>query len=223
MTGASNLFGTRPDVPAVVAAAHEVGALVHLDAVHLTPHAPVDQAALGVDFVACSPYKFFGPHCGVLSAAPGLLETLHPDKLLPSTETVPERFELGTLPYDLLSGVTAAVAFIETLGGMDALEVQEDALLARLLSELEATPGVQVHGRPARRTPTVLLSVAGHTPQEVSTHLLAQGVLAPAGSFYALEASRHAGLGDTGGVRVGLSACTSEEDVDRLLAGLRSL
>ncbi len=223
VTGASNLFGTRPDVPAVVAAAHEVGALVHLDAVHLTPHAPVDQAALGVDFVACSPYKFFGPHCGVLSAAPELLETLHPDKLLPSTETVPERFELGTLPYDLLSGVTAAVAFIETLGGMDALEEQEDILLARLLDELEAVPGVQVHGRPARRTPTVLLSMAGHTPQEVSSRLLSQGVLAPAGSFYALEASRHAGLGDTGGVRVGLSACTSEEDVDRLLTGLRSL
>ncbi len=223
VTGASNLFGTRPDVPAIAAAAHEVGALVHVDAVHLAPHARVDQAALGADFVACSPYKFFGPHCGVLSAAPELLETLHPDKLLPSTDAVPERFELGTLPYDLLSGVTAAVAFLESLGGIGALEVQEDALLTRLLGGLEDTPGVQVHGRPARRTPTVLMTVDGHTPQAVSSHLLSGGVVAPAGSFYAIEASRHAGLGDTGGVRVGLSACTSEDDVDRLLAGLRSV
>ena len=136
---------------------------------------------------------------------------------------MPERFELGTLPYDLLSGVTAAVAFLESLGGIGALEVQEDALLARLLGGLEDIPGVQVHGRPARRTPTVLMTVDGHTPQAVSSHLLSGGVVAPAGSFYAIEASRHAGLGDTGGVRVGLSACTSEDDVDRLLAGLRSV
>ena len=222
VTGASNLFGTRPDVAAVAAAAHEVGALVHVDAVHLAAHAPVDQVALGADLLSCSPYKFFGPHCGVLSAAPGLLETLHPDKLLPSTEAVPERFELGTLPYDLLSGVTAAVRFIESIGSMAEIGAREDALGERLLAELDTLPGVTVHGRPRRRTPTVLLTVEGRTPREVSAHLLAQGVVAPAGSFYAIEASRHAGLGDDGGVRVGLSACTSDEDVDRLLAGLRS-
>ena len=223
VTGASNLFGTRPDVAAVAAAAHEVGALVHVDAVHLAAHAPVDQAALGADLLSCSPYKFFGPHCGVLSASPALLETLHPDKLLPSTDAVPERFELGTLPYDLLSGVTAAVRFIESIGSMVEIGKREDALGERLRAELDALPRVTVHGHPRRRTPTVLLTVEGHTPREVSAHLLAQGVVAPAGTFYAIEAARHAGLGDDGGVRVGLSAGTSDEDVDRLLAGLRSL
>ena len=223
VTAASNLFGTRPDVAAVAAAAHDVGALVHVDAVHLAAHAPVDQTALGADLLACSPYKFFGPHCGVLSASPALLETLRPDKLLPSTDAVPERFELGTLPYDLLSGVTAAVEFIETIGSMAAIERAEDVLLGRLLDELGSIPGVTVHGRPARRTPTVLLTVADHDPADVSAHLLAAGVVAPAGSFYAIEAARHAGLGDAGGVRVGLSACTSGADLDRLLAGLRSL
>ena len=159
----------------------------------------------------------------MLSASPSLLETLHPDKLLPSTDAVPERFELGTLPYDLLSGVTAAVRFLESIGSMAEIGKREDALGERLRTELDALPRVTVHGHPQRRTPTVLLTVDGHTPREVSAHLLAQGVVAPAGSFYAIEASRHAGLGDDGGVRVGLSATTSDEDVDRLLAGLRSL
>ncbi len=116
VTGASNLLGTRPDLPAVARAVHEVGALLFVDGVHLTPHAPVDVAATGADVFACSPYKFFGPHLGVLAAAPAVLETVHPDKLLPSTDAVPERFELGTLPYELLAGVTAAVDFVADLG-----------------------------------------------------------------------------------------------------------
>jgi len=222
VTAASNLVGTRPDVPAVVAAAHAVGAMAYLDAVHLAPHAPVDLAALGADFLVCSPYKFYGPHLGVLAAAPELLETLQPDKLLPSSQAVPERFELGTLPYEQLAGVSAAVSFIESLeGGMAGVEAHEASLLRRLLDGLADLPGVLVHGRPARRTPTVLLGVDAITPAEVTRRLAAQGVIAPSGSFYALEASRHAGLGDAGGVRVGLSAYTSVEDVDRLLAALR--
>ena len=224
VTGASNLLGTRPDVPSVVAAAHEAGALVHLDAVHLVPHAPVDLAALGADFLACSPYKFFGPHLGVLAASPELLATLHPDKLLPSSDAAPERFELGTLPYELLAGVSAAVAFVESIeGGMAAVEAHEARLLATLLDGLGDLPGVTVHGRPARRTPTVLLTVDGVEPVEVQRRLAADGVVAPAGSFYAIEASRHVGLGDTGGVRVGLSAYTDAHDVERLLAALSSV
>ena len=220
VTGASNLFGIRPDVAAVAAAAHAVGALVHVDAVHLAAHAPVDRGALGADFVACSPYKFFGPHLGVLAADPDLLETLHPDKLLPSTETVPERFELGTLPYEMLAGVTAAVDFIDDIGGMAEVEAHEDALLDRLLAGLAALPAVTVHGSPARRTPTVLFTVARRSAAAVSAHLAARGVLAPAGSFYALEASRRAGLGDAGGVRAGISPYSTTDDVDRLLAAL---
>ncbi|WP_299052369.1 cysteine desulfurase-like protein [uncultured Nocardioides sp.] len=222
VTAASNLFGTRPDVPAITAAAHAVGALTYVDAVHLVPHAAVDKATLGADFLACSPYKFLGPHCGVLAADPALLETLHPDKLLPSTEAVPERFELGTLPYELMAGTTAAVDVLTGLG-MDAIEAHEDFLLARLLDGLARIEGVTVHGSPARRTPTVLLSVAGREHADVHRSLAARKINAPAASFYALEASRHAGLGDGGALRVGLAPYTNDEEIDRLLAALTEI
>ena len=122
VTGASNLLGTRPDIAAIGAATHAAGALLFVDGVHLTPHAPVGVRDLGADFYACSPYKFFGPHLGVLVADPTLLELVHPDKLLPSTDAVPERFELGTLPYELLAGVTATVDFVAGLAPGDAVE-----------------------------------------------------------------------------------------------------
>ena len=125
-TAASNLIGTRPPVCRVADLAHEVGALHWVDGVHATAHASVDLAALRADFWTCSPYKFMGPHCGVLAAAPTLLETLHPDKLLPSTDAVPERFELGTLPYELMAGTTAAVDFIASLAD-DATPVRAGA------------------------------------------------------------------------------------------------
>jgi len=232
VTGASNLLGTRPDVAGIAARAHEVGALVHVDAVHLAPHALVDKSALGADFVACSPYKFFGPHHGVLAAAPALLETLHPDKLLPSSDAVPERFELGTLPYEMLAGTTAAVDYIAGLASgaddrrtalresMEAVEEHEERLFARVLEGLAAIDGVTLHGRPAHRTPTALFSIDGLAPREVYEGLAKQGVNAPASHFYALEASRHAGLGDQGAVRVGLAAYTSDDDVERLLDGV---
>jgi cysteine desulfurase family protein (TIGR01976 family) len=235
VTGASNLLGTRPDVAAVSAAAHAAGALVYVDGVHLTPHAPVEVAALGADFFACSPYKFFGPHLGVLVADPALLETVHPDKLLPSTDEVPERFELGTLPYELLAGVTATVDFIadlvpgtgsrraRVLASMAAVEQHEDRLYDRLAAGLRRLDRVTMHGCPARHTPTVLFSVDGVAPRDVYEKLAAAGVNAPAGSFYALEASRWLGLGDTGAVRAGLAPYTDEPDVDRLLAGVRQL
>ena len=235
VTAASNLFGTRPDVPAIAAAAHEVGALVYVDAVHLAPHAPVDLGSIGADLLVCSPYKFFGPHLGALVASPALLETLRPEKLLPSTDVVPERFELGTLPYELLAGLTAAVDFIADLGSdaigrrdrvvesMAAVEAAEEKLFIQLLDGLDALPAVTVHGRPERRTPTALFSVAGHSGPAVHEHLAGLGVNAPASSFYAIEASRWAGLGDAGAVRAGIAPYTSVEDVERLLAGLVAL
>lgn len=236
VTAASNLFGTRPDVPAVAEAAHAVGALVYVDGVHLTPHAAVSVAELGADFYACSPYKFFGPHHGVLAAAPELLETIHPDKLLPSTDAVPERFELGTLPYELLAGTTAAVDFLAGLGGSSAhsrrgrlldsmrqVEAYEEQLFGRLLDGLAALDGVTLHGSPKRHTPTALFTVAGHSPWEVYEHLARHQVNAPAGTFYALEAARHAGLGDAGAVRAGLAPYTTADDVDRLLTALTRL
>ena len=235
VTGASNLLGTRPDIPAIVDAAHEVGALVHVDGVHLTPHTPVSVADLGADFYACSPYKFLGPHHGVLMASPELLAEIHPDKLLPSSDRVPERFELGTLPYELLAGTTAAVEFLaglasdatdrrtRVLESMRAVEEHEDRLFARLLDGLSGVAGVTLHGSPKRRTPTVLFSVEGHSPRQVYEHLARLDVNAPASSFYAIEASRWIGLGDTGAVRAGLAPYTDDSDVDRLVAGVKEL
>jgi cysteine desulfurase family protein (TIGR01976 family) len=235
VTGASNLLGTRPDVASVAAAAHESGALVFVDGVHLTPHAPVSIKDLGADFFACSPYKFFGPHLGILVADPALLATIHPDKLLPSTEAVPERFELGTLPYEMLAGVTAAVDFIadlaagegprrdRVLSSMRAVEAAEEVLFDRLLAGLRDIDGVRVHGAPARHTPTALFDVEGVDSGTVYKELASRGVNAPASSFYALEASRWMGLGDAGAVRAGLAPYTSEQDVDRLLCGVREI
>ena len=233
VTAASNLLGTQPDVPAIAEAVHAAGALLFVDGVHHTPHALVDVGALGADFYACSPYKFLGPHLGVLVAAPALLETLRPDKLLPSSDAVPERFELGTLPYEALAGTTAAIDFLADLVpgtgtrrerlavSMDAVHTHEIALRDRLEAGLRAIPGVTLHGGGAkRRTPTVLFSVEGKTPREVHELLAAAGVNAPAGSFYALECARHLGLGDAGAVRAGIAPYTDESDVDRLLAAL---
>src|SRR3954449_4646411 len=233
VTGASNLLGTRPDVPAISALAHEVGARVYVDGVHLTAHAAVDVAALGADFYGCSPYKFLGPHCGCLVSAPELMATLRPDKLLPSTDAVPERFELGTLPYELLAGTTAAIDFLAGIAGPEGdrrsrltaalaqVEEHEDRLRERIEDGVRELPGVTVWSRAARRTPTLLMTFEGRDPAETYRFLAERGVNAPAGNFYAIEASRRLGLGDAGGLRVGLAPYTDDRDVDRLLAGLR--
>ncbi|MGW2614932.1 aminotransferase class V-fold PLP-dependent enzyme [Streptomyces sp. NPDC001500] len=115
VTAASNVLGVIPPVRLIAERAHEVGALVHVDGVHYAAHRLVDVPALGADLFVCSPYKFLGPHCGVLAGSPELLETLAPDKLLPSTDAVPERFEFGTLPYEVLAGATAAVDFLAAM------------------------------------------------------------------------------------------------------------
>lgn len=236
-TAASNLIGTRPDIPAVARLVHDAGALFAVDGVHSTAHVSTDVAALGADVYVCSPYKFMGPHCGVLAAAPAFLEGLHPDKLAPSTDAVPERFELGTLPYELLAGTTAAVDLIASLGegpagsagrrerlisAMAAIEEHEDRLRLRVeegLAELGAT----MWSRAERRTPTLLFRLPGVSDADVHRGLAQRGVNAPASNFYALECSRRLGLGDTGAVRVGLAPYSDDADVDKLLTGLRDL
>jgi cysteine desulfurase family protein (TIGR01976 family) len=236
VTAASNLIGTCPPVRALTDLAHEAGALAYVDGVHFTAHAAVHVEALGADFYACSPYKFLGPHCGVLAAAPELLESLHPQKLLPSTDVVPERFELGTLPYELLAGTTAAVDFLASLGpagpavgrreqlvaAMGAMGRHEDRLRERIEDGLAAIPGITVYSRAAHRTPTLLVGFADRDPAAAYEFLAWRGVNAPASSFYALEASRRLGLGDTGALRVGLAPYIDDDDVDRLLDGLRA-
>jgi cysteine desulfurase family protein (TIGR01976 family) len=234
VTAASNLIGTRPDVPAIAALVHQTPALLYVDGVHYTPHVGVDVATLGADLFACSPYKFMGPHCGVLAASPDLLGTLHPDKLLPSSNAVPERFELGTLPYELLAGTTAAVDFIASLSpleeaadrrsrvlsAMQVLEAHEDRLRERIEKGLAALPGALLYSRAAHRTPTLLVSFEGQDSQQVRTALAKRNINAPAACFYAIEASRVLGLGDAGALRIGLAPYNSDEDVDRLLDAL---
>ena len=236
VTGASNLIGTMPDLTAIAEVVHAPGALFFVDAVHLAAHVAIDMGASGADFVVCSPYKFLGPHCGVLAGRPEILERLDPDKLLPSPDVVPEKFELGTLPYELLAGTTAAVDFLaglapgpaadggsrreRILASMAALQQHEEGLLVRLEEELASFPGVTLYSRAARRTPTLLATFEGHDPQQIRHFLAGRGVNAPAGSFYAYEASRRLGLGAAGGLRVGLAPYSDDDDVDRLLTGL---
>ena len=234
ITAASNLIGTRPPIMEIAERVHERGALLYVDGVHYTPHALVDVVKMGADFYSCSPYKFCGPHCGVLVASPALLETLAPDKLLPSASTVPERFELGTLPYELLAGTTAAVNFLAGLGdpssssrraqlerAMAAIEEHEDGLRRFIEDGLAEHPRITAHSLARARTPTLLFTVADMEPRDVSARLGQCNINAPAGSFYALEASRRLGLGEAGGIRLGLAPYSNTDDVDRLLEALR--
>jgi cysteine desulfurase family protein (TIGR01976 family) len=246
VTAASNLVGTRPDLPAIIGRAHDAGALVHVDAVHLAAHDLLDREALGADLLACSPYKFLGPHLGVTCGRADLLAELRPDKLLPSSDAVPERFELGTLPYELLAGTTAAVDVLAGLAWQGdaadahpdrsaltrrqrlstsfvALHEHEDALRVRAEDGLGALDGVSVRSRALHRTPTLLFTLDGVEPATVHRHLAEVGVNAPASSFYAWELSHRMGLGAAGGVRVGMAPYTTAEEVDRLLEGVAEL
>jgi cysteine desulfurase family protein (TIGR01976 family) len=234
VTGASNLLGTRPQVGRIAARAHEVGALVYVDGVHYTPHTSVDVGALGADFFVCSPYKFFGPHCAVLAADPALLETIHPDKLLPSTNDVPERFEFGTLPYEIMAGATAAVDFIAslpspTVGGrrerLVAAHHAIDAHETRLLRTVEDAicswgERVTLHSRAADRTPTLFLTFRDKLSDDAYTYLAERNVLAPAASFYAHEAFARLNVADSCGLRIGLAPYNDDEDIDRLVTAL---
>ena len=178
VTGASNLLGTIPDHPRIAELVHRAGALLWVDAVHLAAHVRVDRAALGADVVVCSPYKFCGPHLGVLAADPDLLAGLRPDKLLPSSDVVPERFELGTLPYELLAGTTAAVDYLAGLGEGEDRPARLTAAFARLaanehvlrtrLEDGLRDRGATIYSRAARRTSTVLFDLPGRTAGDVS-------------------------------------------------------
>ncbi|MEA5053444.1 MAG: cysteine desulfurase-like protein [Propionicimonas sp.] len=235
LTAASNLLGTMPPVARLARAAHRAGALVFVDGVHYTAHNLVDIHALGADFFVCSPYKFLGPHCAVLAADPATLQGIHPDKLLPSPDDVPERFEYGTLPYEILAGVTAAIDFLAGIAPGEgstrrekleqswaAIDAHELRLRERIESELAQLPGVVVHSRAEHRTPTLLVTIDGRSTREAYAFLARRNVLVPAGSFYAVEAFERLGLADTHGLRIGLAPYTDDQDVQRLIEGLGS-
>jgi cysteine desulfurase family protein (TIGR01976 family) len=236
ITGAGNTIGTRPDLKAIGTAVHKVGALFFVDGVHLTPHTAISVREIGADFFGFSFYKLMGPHCAALAASPALLETLNNDKLLPATNVVPERFEFGTLPYELMAGCIAAIDFIAELApgdgktrrerivhSMNSLEEYEDELMEYLESSVATLPGVTFYGRAKHRTPTIYFSFEGHKSADIYKALALRKVNVPASNFYALEVSRKLGLGDAGALRAGLAPYSIREDVDRLIAGLKEI
>ena len=222
VTAASNAVGTIPDLPGIVAAARSAGARVFVDAVHATPHRPIDVAALGCDALACSAYKWFGPHIGILWARPELLADLTPDKLRPSPDTVPDRWELGTLPFESLVGVRAAADFLLHLD-REELRAHEDRLLAQMVEGLGGLGGVTVHGAARDRTATVMFTVDGHSSHDVAAHLARAEVAVWHGNYYALELSTWLGLEPDGAVRAGCVAYNEAEDVERLLEAVAEL
>jgi cysteine desulfurase family protein (TIGR01976 family) len=222
VTAASNAVGTIPDLPGIVAAARSAGARIFVDAVHATPHRPIDVAALGCDALACSAYKWFGPHIGILWARPELLADLTPDKLRPSPDTVPDRWELGTLPFESLVGVRAAADFLVRLD-REELRAHEDRLLAQMVEGLGALGGVTVHGAARDRTATVMFTVDGHSSHDVAAHLARAEVAVWHGNYYALELSRWLGLEPDGALRAGVVAYNDRDDVDRLLEAVAEL
>ncbi|MDQ3028528.1 MAG: cysteine desulfurase-like protein [Actinomycetota bacterium] len=222
---ASNALGTVVDPAPFVAAARSVGALTFCDAVHAAPHVPLSQRADGIDVLVCSPYKFFGPHAGLLSADPALLAELRPDKVRPAPDEGPDRWQTGTATFEAIAGIGAALDHVADLG-MDTIGAHERALSQRFLDGLSRLDAVALHGPPdaAQRTPTFAVTVRGHTPAQVAAHLAGRDIYTWAGHYYALEPMRALGLLDAGGaVRIGFVHYHGAEDVDRVLQALADL
>jgi cysteine desulfurase family protein (TIGR01976 family) len=237
VTAASNAVGTRPDVAAIAERAHEVGALVHVDGVHATPHMPIDMAALGADFFATSAYKWGGPHVSATIADPATLDALQPDKLVPSPNGVPDRFETGTPAFELMAGAVAAVDHLASLddtatgsrrdrilASMAAVERYERGVFTRLESGLLRLLNVTMLGSPQLRAPTVSFTVEGWKPRAVTEELARRGICAWDGDYYAYELMESLGVGELGGaVRVGIVHYNTANEIDRLLDALTDL
>jgi cysteine desulfurase family protein (TIGR01976 family) len=222
LTAASNAVGTVPDLPGIVAAAHTAGARVYVDAVHAAPHRRLDVKALGCDALACSAYKWFGPHVGILWARPEILADLAPDKLRPSSDEVPDRWELGTLPFESLAGVLAAADYVLSTE-WDTVREHEESLLHTVLAALRAMDHVTVYGDARDRAPTLMFNVRGRTADEVAAALAGHEIAVWHGNYYAWELERHLGLAPHGAVRAGFVHYNDEADAERLLAAVSDL
>ncbi len=232
---ASNALGTIPDVARACRLAREHGVLSFVDAVHYAPHVLVDVRDLACDFLACSPYKFYGPHAGVLWGRGVLLEEVPIPKVPPAPDTVPERLETGTLSHEAIVGTMAAIDFLASLapGRPDRRQALADAyaalhershrLFRHLWIGLRGVPGVTLYGpAPERpRTPTLGFTVQGHTSEAVARHLAGRGLFLSHGDFYAATVVER--LQVEGLVRAGCACYTTDEEVDRLIAAVREL
>jgi selenocysteine lyase/cysteine desulfurase len=218
--------------------AHEVGALAFVDAVHYAPHALVDVRAIDCDFLACSAYKFYGPHIGILYGRQALIETLDVPKLFPAPDTAPERLETGTQSHEAIVGAAAAVDWLagitdgsdgsrrdRLVSSFGALHHRADALVAHLWNSLSAIDGVRLFGPPPgrRRTPTVAFEIEGIDPSVAATRLSELGVFVSNGDFYATTVIEKLGRAQNGILRAGCACYTTLEEVDRLTDGVRSL
>ena len=225
VTGASNLIGTMPDVKAVVALARSVGARVFVDAVHLVPHMPVSVRDIGCDVLATSPYKWYGPHAGVLCIEPDLLNSLPVAKVRPADDVGPRRFETGTPNLENIAAIEAAARHLLEEDMRNVARYERD-VFAPLLNGLLAMPHVTVWGPPTleSRTPTVAFTVSGMSPDRVAESLAAKKIAVWAGSSYAVELVKHLGLEESGGVvRAGVVRYVTSDDVQRLLAAVAAL
>jgi cysteine desulfurase family protein (TIGR01976 family) len=239
---ASNALGTITDVAQVTRLAHAVGALAYVDAVHYAPHNLLDVRAIGCDFLACSAYKFYGPHIGVLYGASERILELDIPKLEPSPDTAPERLETGTQSHEAIIGAMAAVDYLADLGrqlaGNKALDrraalaeayrqitLYERSLARQLLVGLRKLDAITIHGitdpdRLDERVATVSFTHARRTATELAKELGRQGIFAWHGNYYALNLTESLGLEPEGMLRVGLLHYNTPAEVDRLLAAL---
>ena len=240
---ASNALGTlNPIAQAVAVVKARSEALVYVDAVQSVPHVPTDVAALGCDFLACSPYKFFGPHQGVLWARGDVVERVEAYKVRPASAEGAHRFETGTPSFEGQAGVLGTIRYLDWLGGeadpsansrrarlvaaMTAATAYEHDLGEQLLAGMRTIPGLRLYGPPtmANRVPTFAFTIDGHAPAAVAEHLASRGIFAWSGHFYAVEAVAHLGLANKGGLlRVGLCHYNAAAEVDRLIAALAEL
>jgi cysteine desulfurase family protein (TIGR01976 family) len=249
---ASNAVGTINDVATIVGWARAAGALTFVDAVQFAPHGPIDVQALGCDFLACSAYKFFATHQGVMYGRLPLLERLAAYKVRPASDVPPDKWETGTQNHECLAGLLGTLDYLAALGrdhvdryaaefaGMAgrrlelhaafaAIRDHERALVARLLAGLATVPGARVYGLTApddmaRRVPTVAVTVAGHTPRELAARLGERGIFAWDGNYYALTLMERLGLEEGGGaLRLGLAHYNTLDEVDHVVVALREI
>jgi cysteine desulfurase family protein (TIGR01976 family) len=242
---ASNAVGTINNIAEIVRMAHSVGAVAFIDAVHYAPHGLIDVRRLDCDFLACSPYKFFGPHLGVLYGKREHLTRLRPYKVRPASEEIPHRWETGTQNHEGMAGVTAALEYLADLGrhyapcantrraalaaAHEMIRQHEHVLVEKLVAGLLLIPGLTFYGisdpaRFAERVPTCAVRVAGYSPQELADHLGKRGIFTWDGNYYALNLTERLGLESGGGMlRIGLVHYNTGEEVERLLSILREL
>jgi cysteine desulfurase family protein (TIGR01976 family) len=242
---ASNAVGTINPVKEIIRLAHAANALAYIDAVHYGPHGLIDVAALDCDFLACSTYKFFGPHMGVLFGKREHLKRLRPYKVRPNTNAIPQCWEWGTLNHECIAGIAACVEYLADLGrhaepeaasrraaivaAFESIHRHEHALMRRLLAGLNKIPKLMIYGITDPdcfdwRCPTFAVRIDGYTPLELATRLGDRGIFTWDGNYYALNLTEQLDVEKSGGfLRIGLVHYNTAEEVDRLLAALREI